>query len=37
VVRVLVPATGGAGLDARIRGPEDLAGWTSIIERYRAA
>jgi probable F420-dependent oxidoreductase len=36
VTRVLVPATGGAGLDARIRGPEDLASWTQIIERYRA-
>jgi probable F420-dependent oxidoreductase len=36
VTRVLVPATTGAGLPARIRGPEDLAGWTPIIERHRA-
>src|SRR5262249_5289999 len=37
VTRVLVPATGGAGLPARIRGPEDLAGWTQVIDRHRAA
>ena len=37
VTRVLVPATGGAGLQARIRGPQDLADWTQIIERYRPA
>jgi probable F420-dependent oxidoreductase len=37
VSRVLVPASGGAGLPARIRGPEDLAGWTPIIEKHRAA
>jgi probable F420-dependent oxidoreductase len=36
VTRVLVPSAGGAGLPARIRGPEDLAGWAEIIERYRA-
>lgn len=36
VTRVLVPATGGAGLDARIRGPEDLANWTEIIRRHSA-
>ena len=36
VTRVLVPATGGAGLDARIRGPEDLANWTPILDRHRA-
>jgi alkanesulfonate monooxygenase SsuD/methylene tetrahydromethanopterin reductase-like flavin-dependent oxidoreductase (luciferase family) len=36
VTRMLVPASGGAGLQARIRGPEDLANWTQIIERYRA-
>ncbi|HZT47809.1 MAG TPA: LLM class F420-dependent oxidoreductase [Hyphomicrobiaceae bacterium] len=36
VARVLVPATGGAGLPARIRGPEDLASWTPVIERHRA-
>jgi probable F420-dependent oxidoreductase len=36
VTRVLVPATGGTGLDARIRGPEDLAGWAPILERYRS-
>ena len=35
ITRVLVPATGGAGLPARIRGPEDLAGWRALIERYR--
>ncbi len=35
VARVLVPATGGAGLPARIRGPEDLASWTPVIERHR--
>jgi len=33
---VLVPAAGGAGLEARIRGPEDLAAWAPIIARYRA-
>ena len=37
VTRVLVPSAGGAGLPARIRGPEDLASWTQIIERHRAA
>jgi len=31
VARVLVPAAGGAGLNSRIRGPEDLAGWAKII------
>jgi probable F420-dependent oxidoreductase len=36
VSRVLVPATGGAGLPARIRGPEDLASWGPLIERHRA-
>jgi probable F420-dependent oxidoreductase len=36
VTRVLVPSAGGAGLQARIRGPEDLADWAQIIERYRA-
>lgn len=36
VTRVLVPAGGGTGLAARIRGPEDLAGWRDTIERYRA-
>jgi probable F420-dependent oxidoreductase len=36
VTRVLVPSAGGAGLPARIRGPEDLAGWAETIERYRA-
>jgi probable F420-dependent oxidoreductase len=36
VTRVLVPAMGGTGLDARIRGPEDLAGWAQTIDRYRA-
>ena len=35
VTRVLVPAMGGAGLDARIRGPEDLASWAATVERYR--
>ena len=37
VSRVLVPAAGGAGLPARIRGPEDLANWAEVIDRYRAA
>jgi len=37
VTRVLVPSVGGAGLDARIRGPEDLANWTQIITDYGAA
>jgi len=36
VTRVLVPSAGGTGLRARIRGPEDLAGWSDTIERYRA-
>ena len=36
VTRVLVPSAGGAGLQARIRGPEDLANWAQIIERYRS-
>jgi probable F420-dependent oxidoreductase len=35
VTRVLVPAMGGTGLDARIRGPEDLAAWAPVVERYR--
>jgi len=35
VTRVLVPATGGAGLPSRIRGPEDLANWRQVIERHR--
>jgi hypothetical protein len=26
---------GGTGLDARIRGPEDLAAWAPVVERYR--
>jgi alkanesulfonate monooxygenase SsuD/methylene tetrahydromethanopterin reductase-like flavin-dependent oxidoreductase (luciferase family) len=34
VTRVLVPATGGAGLPARIGGPEELATWRPVIERY---
>jgi probable F420-dependent oxidoreductase len=36
VTRVLVPATGGTGLDARIHGPEDLAHWAPIVDRYRS-
>jgi len=36
VTRVLVPAAGGAGLKARMRGPEDLVNWAPIIERYGA-
>jgi len=36
VTRVLVPSVGGAGLDARIRGPEDLANWAQIITQYEA-
>ena len=35
VTRILVPAMGGAGLDARFRGPEDLASWAATVERYR--
>ena len=35
VSRVLVPASGGAGLASRIRGPEDLAGWTEVIDRHQ--
>jgi len=35
VTRVLVPSAGGAGLQARIRGPEDLASWADVIERHR--
>jgi alkanesulfonate monooxygenase SsuD/methylene tetrahydromethanopterin reductase-like flavin-dependent oxidoreductase (luciferase family) len=35
VARVLVPSSGGAGLKARIRGPEDLREWSQIIARYR--
>jgi probable F420-dependent oxidoreductase len=35
VARVLVPSSGGAGLKARIRGPEDLPQWGEIIARYR--
>ena len=34
VTRVLVPATGGAGLPARIGGPDELATWRQVIERY---
>jgi probable F420-dependent oxidoreductase len=34
VTRVLVPATSGAGLPSRIRGPEDLANWRQVIERH---
>ena len=37
VTRVLVPSAGGAGLPARIRGPDDLAGWADIIERNKTA
>jgi probable F420-dependent oxidoreductase len=37
VSRVLVPASGGAGLASRIRGPEDLAGWTKTIVRHADA
>jgi probable F420-dependent oxidoreductase len=36
VTRVLVPSVGGAGLAARIRGPDDLVHWTETIERYRS-
>ena len=32
--RILVPVTGAAGLARRIRGPEDLAGWRDITEKY---
>ena len=34
VGRVTVPVTGVAGLDMRVRGPEDLLAWKDIIERY---
>jgi alkanesulfonate monooxygenase SsuD/methylene tetrahydromethanopterin reductase-like flavin-dependent oxidoreductase (luciferase family) len=37
VTRVLVPAAGGAGLAARIRGPDDLAQWTDLIAAHRTA
>jgi probable F420-dependent oxidoreductase len=37
VTRVVVPAAGGAGLKARIRGPEDLAQWTKVIAAHRSA
>jgi hypothetical protein len=37
VTRVLVPSVGGAGLEARIRGPEDLANWAQIIADFEAA
>jgi probable F420-dependent oxidoreductase len=36
VSRVLVPVSGMAGLAPRIRGPEDLASWTKIIEQHAA-
>ncbi len=34
VKRLLVPVTGAAGLAGRIRGPEDLANWKDVIEKY---
>ena len=34
VKRLLVPVTGAAGLAGRIRGPEDLANWRDVIEKY---
>jgi len=37
VTRVLVPAAGGAGLNARIGGPDDLAQWSKVIARYGGA
>jgi probable F420-dependent oxidoreductase len=37
VRRLLVPAAGGAGLKAQIRGPEDLGKWAEVIRRYSAA
>lgn len=37
VSRVLLPASGGAGLASRIRGPEDLAGWAQTIARHADA
>jgi probable F420-dependent oxidoreductase len=37
VTRVLIPSCGLFGLQSRIRGPEDLAGWSNILERYSAA
>jgi probable F420-dependent oxidoreductase len=36
VSRVLVPVTGVAGLASRIRGPEDLAGWSTTIQQHAA-
>jgi len=36
VRRLLVPATGGVGLQARIRGPEDVGTWAEVISRYSA-
>jgi len=29
-----VPVTGAAGLARRIRGPEDLASWRDVLEKY---
>ena len=37
VARVLGPASDFFGLPSRIRGPEDLAGWSKVIEQYRDA
>jgi len=34
VTRVLVPSAGNAGSPTRMRGPEDLAGWTKLIEQH---
>ena len=34
--RLLVPATAMAGLKQMIRGPEDVAAWKDVVERYRA-
>jgi len=34
VKRILVPVTGAAGLARRIRGPEDVAAWSDVVEKY---
>ncbi|MDP6377556.1 MAG: LLM class F420-dependent oxidoreductase [Pseudomonadales bacterium] len=37
ISRVVVPVTPMAGLASSIRGPEDLAGWKDVIDRFRDA
>lgn len=36
VTRVLVPSGGGVGMQARIRGPEDIASWKDVIDKHRS-